>query len=928
MGILKYFKKQSENQFQINSSINTVEKNNVIYTAYYKDMGDGYSSVECTITTPFNSQEHSFSIDAKIPNKLIKDDKPVILPINDGEKDFVFFAFPEEQKKLSVTSYTRYQVDLKSNSINAIPHGTKMSLSNNAKLSHSSNKYHSYSKSKAMELPNGDIIVAAVDSNSEGQYVTAWLLEKGQDLEFSVNEGSNKVTNRLLFKVDENMGSSFQLLPSNQNDNVGKIIYSDSTSLFSLDITKSMIDNIREGKYVNNEDEECLFAVGKERCGQFDKKISTPFLTSKGISNLSAVNTENGAVVAFLEDQQQLCIAKLTDKKGKKQIVHNYKVKIKLLQLSVVGENDIIVSAADEKNITQSTINSENLNVVTTRDFPTDGIRTLGDFVDIVYNNPLKLTTSFPYTTFLSSDASQISSSTVPVTTPLSTATTEEITTKESTTTIEGDTTSAATTEVTAQRITTKPKTTKHTTVTTTASTTQPTTTTFPQTTTSTERATTTAKTTAETSTAQHTTAGQSTTVTTISTTQPPKITTPAEETTISTNPTTSQTAKVISHTISSSSDAPKISSSTVSTTTPLATEEITTRGSTTTVEKDTTNAATTDVTTASTTQPTTTEGATTTAKTTVKTSTVQHTTADQSTTVTIIPTVQSSKFTTSTEKITVKPTTNQVNETTASTTKPTTKPTKATAKSTVKSTNNYTTSSKQGSTTVISTNFPQSTTTEMQSTAALGFTTLASTIGSAMVTILGSVTQNATNMLTTGNPMITGSSSDSNQTDVSSNYEEKLLSTAQVSTIVFGSIAVIGGMSYLIYRNCCRSNMRLPSEYTDDVGLWQRLRRYFRSCFNGQEQTIHALQLEPLDGDNANRVDSNEDEIVVYQKGISSSSDNLLPDQDQNSNDGVSNSASTVEKGKTSVNSELGSTEVSNGAGQNCNAKDRESAV
>ncbi|GHM58586.1 MAG: hypothetical protein sL5_06980 [Candidatus Mesenet longicola] len=877
MNIFKYFKKRSENQFQINSSINTVEKNNVVYAAYYNDIGDGYSNIECTITTPFNSQKHSFSIDAKIPNKLIKDDKPVILPISDKEKDFVIFSFPEEQKKLSVASYTRYQVDLKPNSIKATPHGEKISLSNNAKLSHSSNKYHSYSKPKAMELPNGDIIVAAVDSYSESsefdrpdkKYVTAWLLERGQNLEFNVNEGSNKVTNRLLFKVGENVESSLQLLLAKQNSNVGKIIYSDSTSLFFLDITESMIDDIREGKYVNNEDEECLFAVGKERCDQFDKKISTPFLTSKGISNLSAVNTENGAVVAFLENEQQLCLAKLTGKKGKKQIVHNYKEKIKSLQLSVVGENDIIVSAVGEKNIIQSTINSENLKVITTRDFPADGVKTLADFMDIVYNNSLKLTTSFPYTIFSSSDAPQISSeaSTVPVTSPLSTTTTEEITTKESTTTIEGDTTGAATTEATTQRTTTKSETTKHTTVTTTASTKQPTTTTSLQTTASTERATTTAKTTAETSTAQHTTAGQSTIFTTIPTTQPPKITTLVEKTTISTNPTTSQTAKATSHTISST---PKISSSIVSITSPLATEEITTRGSTITVEKDTTNAATTGATTASTTQPTTTERATTTAETTTETSTTQYTTTTKTTQPT---TVTSSKTTTSTEKTTVstEPSTNQTTKTsTIKITSPTTKPTKATEKSTARSTSRYTTSTKQGSTTVISTSSPKSTTTEMQSTTVLGLTTLASTIGSAVVTTLGLVTQNVTNMITT-NSMITDSSPNLNQTDVSSNYEEKSLNTAEISTAIVIPIVVMIGMSYLIYRNCCRSNMRLPSDYTDDISCLQHLRRYFRSCFNGQ---VPELQLDSL-GYNANQVDNSEHEI--NQNSQSNSTEDLL---------------------------------------------------
>ncbi|XGA08649.1 MAG: hypothetical protein U0X86_000921 [Wolbachia endosymbiont of Xenopsylla cheopis] len=936
MGILKYFKKRSENQFKINSSINTVEKNNVVYAAYYNDIGDGYSNIECTITTPFNSQKHSFSIDARVPNKLIKNDKPVILPISDGEKDFTVFAFPEEQKKLSATSCVRYQVDLKPNSIKAIPHGTKMSLSNNARLSHTSNKYHSYSKPKAMELPNGDIVIAAVDSNSEGQYVTTWLLEKGQNLEFNVNEGSRGVVNRLLFKVDENMESSFQLLPANQDGNVGKIIYSDSTSLFSLDVTESMIDDIREGKYVNNEDEECLFAVGKERCDQIDNKVPTPFLTSKSISNLSAVNTENGAVVAFLEDEQQLCLAKLTDKKGKKQIVHNYKEKIKSLQLSSTGKDDIIVSAVGEKNITQSTINSENLNVVTTRDFPTDGIRTLSDFVDIVYNNPLKLTTSFPYTTFLSSDASKIGS------TPLSTTTTEEITTRGSTTTIEGDTTNAATMEATTQRTTTKPKTTKHTTVTTTASTKQPTTTTSLQTTASTERATTTAKTTAETSTAQHTTAGQSTIFTTIPTTQPPKITTLVEKTTINTNPTTSQTAKATSHTISST---PKISSSIVSITSPLATEEITTRGSTITVEKDTTNAATTGATTASTTQPTTTERATTTAETTTETSTTQYTTTTKTTQPT---TVTSSKTTTSTEKTTVstEPSTNQTTKTsTIKITSPTTKPTKATEKSTARSTSRYTTSTKQDSTTVISTSSPKSTTTEMQSTSALGFTTLASTIGSAVVTTLGLVTQNVTNMITTNNnSTITDSSPNLNQTDVSSNYEEKSLSTAEISAAVIVPIVVVAvGTSYLIYRNCCRSNMRLPSDYTDDIGFWQHLQnrpndvscwQHFKNYFKYGEDVVYDMQLYSQGSAHSSnttaigeaKIDVSEEE-VDNNNDLGSSKENLL-NQGQSDNYEASNSASTAEKDETSVGSELDSIKVSSDTGQSCGTGTHESRV
>ncbi|WP_339045832.1 hypothetical protein [Candidatus Mesenet endosymbiont of Agriotes lineatus] len=971
MNILKYF----ENQFKINSCINTVEKNNVVYTAYYRDVGDGYSNVECTITTPFNSQKHSFSINTKIPSKLIENDRPVILPISD--KDFVVFAFPEEKeqgsKKFSIISYAPYQVDLKPNSINARPYGEKISLSNNAKLSHSSNKYHSYSKPKAMELPNGDIIIAAIDSNSEGQYVTAWLLEKGQGLEFNVNEGSRGVVSRLLFKVDENMKNSFQLSPANQNGNVGKIIYSDSTSLFSLDITESMIDDIREGKYVNNEDEECLFAVGKERCDQFDKKVSTPFLTGDKISNLSAVNTKNGAVVAFLEDEQRLCLAKLTGKKGKKQIIHNYKEKIKSLQLSVIGENDIIISAVGEKNITQSTISSSNLKVVTTRDFPTDGVKTLSDFVDIVYNNPLKLTTSFPYTIF---STPKISSSTVSVTSPLSTIATEEITTRGSITTVGDDTTSAATTEITAQYTTTKQKTTKHITVepsTTTVFTTKSTTVASPQTTISTERAPTTAKTTAETSTAQHTTVDQSTTVTTIPTVQPTtsfRITTPAKKTTISTNPATSQTAKSTSHIISSSSDAPKISSSTISTATPLAItdmEEITIRESTITVEDDTTSAATTQrtttkpkitkhitvlttqsttvaspqtttsaektTTTASTTQSTTvaspqtttsTEKTTTTAKTTAETSTAQHTTVDQSTTVTTIPTVRpttSSKITTSTEKITVKPTT---------------KPTRVTTGSTARPTSRYTTSTEQDKTTVMSTILPKSTTTETQRiNSTLG---LVSTIGSAVVTTLGLVTQNVTNMITTdNNSMITDHTSNFNKTDESSGPAERSLNTAEISTAIVIPIVAMIGMSYLIYRHCCRSNIRLPSDYTDDIGLWQCLRRYFRSHFNGQGQTVPEFQLEPLDGDNANRVDSNEDEIVVYQKDISSSRDDLL---NQNQSRGAYSSftiggESGSESGRSrsgsegaDVSSGLAEAKVRGGIEQSCNTGTHESIV
>lgn len=767
MGILKYFR----NQFKINSSINTVEKNNVVYTAYYKDMGNEYSDVKCIIKTLYNNQEHSFDLGAKIPNKLIKNDKPVILPVSDEGKDGVAFVFPErqssEKKEYSTLLLSNYQIDIGVNSIKTT-HLNKKVLSNNAKFPHFSNKYHSYSKPRATELSNGDIIIAAVDSNSdsEGQYVTAWLLEKEQ--EFEVNEGSKGSTNRLLFKIDENVENDFQFLSANQNNNVGKIIYSNSASLFSLDVTKSMVDDIKGGKYVNNKDDECLFAVGKEHCDQFDNRVSTPFLTSEEISNLSAINTENEVVIAFLENGQRLCLAKLAGKKGekpKKHIIHNYEEPIKSLQLSMTNKGSVMISAVGEKNITQNTVNAENLKVVAVRDFPTDAVRTLDDFVNIIYNNPLKLTTSFPYATF---STPKISSEGT-VTSPLSITNTEEVTTRGSTITTKEDTTSAATTEVTAQRTITEQKTTGYTTVVTTASATQPT------------------------------------------TTAPPKTTTSTETTTLTTQPTTS------------------------------------------------------------------------------------------------------SKITTSTEKTTVR-STNQATKTSTIKAMPFT--TKPTAKSTIRSTSRYTKSTRQDSTTTIIQGI-----TVAESTTA-NVTTLASTVGSVVVTTLGLVTQNATSMLTNdSNPTVKDSSF--NQTDVSSNYEERSLNTAEISAAIVISIAVMIGMSCVIYKKRRRSNIRPPSDHTDDVECCQRLRSHFGSYFNRSRETVPELQLEPLDN-NVIQVDSNEEEITVYQKDKSNSNDNLLSNQGQSSYGGTSNNAFTAEKDKISISE----TKVSNGVEQSSKIEINDSAV
>lgn len=867
MGILK--------QFKINDSINTVEENNIVYTAYYKDRGDGYSNIECKITINpfiFNDREYFFSIDnIKIPNKLIENDMPAILLTSDKKGDYVSFTFPEEQEEYFTVSRVSYQVDIELNSIKTIPHGEKISLSNNAKPSHSSNKYHSYSEPEAIELPHGDIMITAIDLNDEGQYVTAWLLEKEQGLKFNVNEGSNRVTNRLLFKINKNLESSFLLLSANKNDNdnVGNIIYLDSdstlTSLFFLKITQSMVDDIRGGKYVNNKDEECLFAVGKERCNQFDKKVSTPFLTGKDISNLNAVNTKNGVTIAFLENGRTLCSANLTGKKGEKPEKHpiyDYKEKIKSLQLTATDESDVIISAVGEKNIFQSIVSSSDLKVFSTKSFPIDAVKTLSDFIDIIYNIPPKLTTAFAYTTLptvsLTSDTPKVS----PEISTTSSLATKKTTTKENAITSKKSTTNAATTGITTQSITTGRETTGHTTVepsTTSISTMQPTT--SPKTTTTTKK-TTTAK--AETSTTQRFTTEPSTTTTT----QPNTTTSP--QTTTST------------------------------------------------------------------------ERATTTAKTTVKTSTTQHTVTDQSTIKTTVKptTVTPSKITTSTKKTTpsTQSTTNQATKTTTKTTRVTTSPTKATIRSTARSTNRYITGTAQGS--ITSTSLPKSTTTEVQnttvaSTAALGLTTLMSTIGSSIVSIL---TQNATNTLTT--EMITG---DFNKTDTPSNYEGKSLNTAEISAaIAVPMIVIIGGISYFIYRHCCRSNMRLPSDITNDVGFWQR----FRSCFSRQRQTIPEFQLESLRGNCDNQIDNSEYE--VNQNSASNSTEDLLKQNQSgatystftstnnadleagqrdrsDSKEGADNMTwdhggdiGAAQYGETDVSSELDDTKVSNTRGQN----------
>ncbi len=747
MGILKFIADQFKGQFNLNKikNINVVKKDNIVYAAYYKDRGDGYSDVECIIRPIYNKQEYSFNANVKIPNELIKDDKPVIIPIESEGKDGIALIFPKEQtsgkKKHSVLSFSTYQVDIKSDSIEITPSGEKTYLSNNAELSHSSNKYHNYSKPRAMKLSNGDILVTAIDSNSEGQCATAWLLEKRKGLEFEINEGSNRGANRLLFKTDSDIESDFVLLSTKSGM---QIIYSDSTSLFSLDITESMIDDIKDGKYMNNEDEECLFAVGKgEHCEQFDNRISSSFLTATEVSNLSAVNTKSGIVIAFLENQQQLCLAKLTGKKGEKpekHVISTFTEPIKSLQLNV-DKNNVIISAIGEKSIMRNVINPDNLSKVTTKNFQIDSVRNIGDFVNIIYDQLLELTTALPFT-ILPTISTEISTKATTVqesTTYISTST-------KGTTAQPTETTTASTT------ITTKPTTIR----TTQSTTTQPSTTT--------------------------------------ASTMPPTTETTVKSTQATTEPITVKTTQP---------STTKTSSSNVPTTIEISTE--------------------------ATTEPT--------------------------TVTTIQPSTTTSKTTTKRVQSTITP----PDTTTSSTKETTSRGLDVTTTETSTATN-----------------------------AILGLTTLTSTIGSAMITTFGLATQNTTNMLTTDNNlMMTDNSSEFNQTDTSPNFEERSLNAAWISGIAVAGTIGIGLTLYACYRYCCYSNMRLPSDYTDDNGFLQRVGRFFSGAkrqnnleldtISGQDNTFFTIDSKLNSRKHSANSEEEEYEINQNDQDMLNSQDDLL---------------------------------------------------